>query len=126
MLDGMRIMGRLDFSVKPAGRLFHAREQRVDIIHVGGGVLESYWYCPIFQNGARESIALQPVLVADRKGFRPVFRPHADEDSRFTVGRSIHWNLDFHVAPGSEELHALVWIHLRAGGEQRLAVRKIQ
>ena len=99
--------------------------------HVADGVLEGDGNFGAFQNRFGEGVALQGVLIADRKCFRndalaKEVASIVDEEASRAVNRGVEGNFDLHASAGAEEVDALIRDQLRAASKDRLDVYKRQ
>src|SRR5262249_8322150 len=106
-------------------------EEGVDDPHVLDGIVEREGDRLAAADRLREQIALDGVLVADRKALdllRDVAEPAAvvDEDAAGLVRRRIEGDLDGDPALGAEDLHALVGHQLGRADEARLSLRIVE
>ena len=119
MLDGLPLAG--------AGR----SKNGVDDGHVGDAFFEGDGDGGAFEDGAREGVALERVLVDDGEGFggdagAEDVAAVVGEQACGAIGRGVERDLDFDAALCAVELHALVRDELRAAGEDGVTCGEVE
>src|SRR6266850_3393659 len=107
---------------------FRRFEYRLDHRHIRDGIFQRHGNFPLAPNGPRKLIALNGVLVDDRKllylGHGPRSIPNEDS-ARPVIGR-VPRNFNFHPSRRAEKMHRLKVCALRKARERRLPGGKFQ
>src|SRR5712672_3309215 len=107
---------------------FRRFKYRLDHHHIRDGIFQRHGNFPLTPNGPRKLIALNGVLVDDRKllylGHGP--RRIPNEDSARPVIGCVPRNFNFHPSRRAEKVHRLKVCTLRKARERRLSGRKFQ
>src|SRR5882762_9120441 len=107
---------------------FRRFKYRLDHRHIRDGIFQRHGNFPLAPDGPRKLIALNGVLVDDRKllylGHGPRRVPNGDS-ARPVIGR-VPRNFNFHPSRRAEKMHRLKVCALRKARERRLPGRKFQ